>query len=119
MSSNECIEWFKNTKEVLVKVDDKEYPNVIGTPILTGRELCYYVNGFKSSVIGKNKNFLRIDIFTCAGHVVDVEEKYLFKIVDGKYKIVKWYGWYDIDLLKIGNFEPDMLDAIYKKNSQN
>ena len=113
------LNWFKNN-EKLVKVNDIEYPNVKGTKTEGG---CYK-NGFSSKILegksGKNQ-YLQINIYTSAGHLVDIEEKFLFKIVDDDYKIVKWLGWNNVNLLNMPEGKQEwknMLKAIYKKNKE-
>ena len=112
----QMINWFKNN-EVLVKVNDIEYPNIKGTKTEGG----YYKNGFSSKILegksGKNQ-YLQINIYTSAGEKVDIEEKFLFKIVGDNYKIVKWLGWNNMDLLAMDSNEEwkNMLKAIYKNN---
>jgi len=113
----QMINWFKDN-EVLVKVNDIEYPNVKGTKAEGG----YYKNGFTSKILdgkkGKNQ-YLQILIYTSKHLEIDIEEKFLFKIVDGNYEIVKWLGWYDTNLLAMDGSSEEwkgMLKAIYKKN---
>ena len=53
--------------------------------------------------------------------MVDIEEKFLFKIVDDDYKIVKWLGWNNVNLLNMPEGKQEwknMLKAIYKKNKE-
>tara|TARA_R110001606_G_scaffold252920_2_gene400668 strand:+ start:186 stop:539 length:354 start_codon:yes stop_codon:yes gene_type:complete len=116
--TTQMLNWFKDN-EVLVKVNDIEYPNVKGTPTPSG----YYKNGFSSKILeGKSGKYqyLQINIYTSAGKI-DIEEKFLFKIVDDDYKIVKWLGWDNINLLAMDCNEEwkDMLEAIYDKNQKN
>ena len=110
------INWFKNTKNKKVMVDDVEYPTIRGTETGGG----WYVNGFNAKVVAGNKgkrNYLQIDIYTSAAHVIDIEEKYLFAMIGDKYKLVKWVGWNDVNLMRgtWKNEYMDMLKATYNK----
>tara|TARA_R110000751_G_scaffold22286_1_gene62874 strand:+ start:1688 stop:2044 length:357 start_codon:yes stop_codon:yes gene_type:complete len=117
--TNQMINWFKNN-EVLVKVNDIEYPNIKGAITEGG----WYKNGFSSKILegksGKNQ-YLQINIYTSKYHQIDIEEKFLFKIVGDDYKIVKWLGWDNINLLAMDSKEEwkNMLKAIYDKNQKN
>ena len=118
--TTQMLNWFKDN-ELLVKVNDNKYPNVKDTKTEGG----YYYNGFSSKILegktGKHQ-YLQIYIYTSVKGYVDIEEKFLFKIVDDDYKIMKWLGWDNMDLLAMdrGNGEwKNMLKAIYNKNFKN
>ena len=116
--TTQMINWFANN-QILVKVNDVEYPNIMGTEAKCG----WYKNGF-TSTIRKGKQgvneYLQIDIYTVCKGYVDIEERFLFKKKGEDYKIMKWVGWDNVNLLatmKNGTEEwKDMLIAIYQKN---
>ena len=89
----------------------KFYDNRVGISTDAGS----YRNGFTTEVI--NNKWVKILIYTSAGGVVDIEERFLFKIVGDTYKIKKWEGWDGINLLSMhgSNIEyMNMLEAMYK-----
>ena len=119
MNTMEIIDWFKTTKTIPVEVNGNLFDCIKGKTTESG----FYKNGFKCYVKeGKNKkrNYLQIDIYTSAGSEIDIEEKYQFAIIGDTYKLVKWVGWHNVDLMKFGSYKEEcmnMLTAIYKKHS--
>tara|TARA_R110000764_G_scaffold3654_1_gene15140 strand:- start:35 stop:403 length:369 start_codon:yes stop_codon:yes gene_type:complete len=99
-------------RELPLLVNDKEVPMIVGLETEGG----YYKNGYKCSKIdgikGKHK-YYKIFIYTSASHEVDIEEKLLIRIEDnGEYTIKSHLGWHNVDLMKFGDTEADLLGTL-------
>ena len=122
-TDDEIIDFFKSNPIQKVQVGEKFYPCKTGTQTESG---CYK-NGWTAEVI-KDK-WLKILIYTSARSEIDIEERFLFKIVGDGYKIKKHTGWNSphcpegIDLLKMSKRQygngtteyMDMLKSLYRK----
>jgi hypothetical protein len=117
------INWFVENDYKKVLVNDVEYECKEGVETTSG----YYKNGWRTTVKkGKNSDtkYLQIFIYTSASHRIWVEEKFMFKIIErnqnvfGRYKLVSWKGWDNIDLMRVDwqSQYMNMLTALYKKN---
>ena len=90
-------QFFVNNTYKKVLVNDKFYDCRIGIQTDGG----YYKNGYvskqRTGLKGKHE-YIWIYIYTSVKGYIDVEEKILMRN-DGR--ICKWYGWDNIDLLKV------------------
>tara|TARA_R110001606_G_scaffold312904_1_gene459557 strand:+ start:86 stop:547 length:462 start_codon:yes stop_codon:yes gene_type:complete len=125
-TDDQIIEFFKSKPIQKVQVGEKFYPCKTGTQTESG---CYK-NGWTAEVI-KDK-WLKILIYTSARSEIDIEERFLFKIVGDGYKIKKHTGWNSphcpegIDLLKMSKRQygngtteyMDMLKSLYKSHTK-
>tara|TARA_R110000787_G_scaffold122758_2_gene233642 strand:- start:212 stop:607 length:396 start_codon:yes stop_codon:yes gene_type:complete len=122
MCNTKIIDFFRATPCQQVQVGEKFYPPKKGTESQSG----FYKNGWTAEVI--NDKWLKILIYTSARSEIDIEERFLFKIVGDKYQIKKHTGWDSpqspegIDLLSLSKRQfgkgtteyMDMLKALYK-----
>ena len=95
--------------ELPLLVNDKEVPMIVGVETAGG----FYKNGYKCSKIdglkGKHK-YYKLFIYTSASREVDIEEKWLIRIEEnGEYTIKSHRGWNNVDLMKFGDNEEDLL----------
>ena len=86
-SNTEIIDFFKTNPMREVQVGDKFYPCRTGTKTESGM----YKNGWTAEVI--DKKWLKILIYTSASGEIDIEERFMFRILDDTYKIKKHTGW--------------------------
>ena len=88
----------------------------------------YYHNGWRTTCKKGKKSdtkYLQIFIYTMAKRRIWVEEKIMFKIIErnqnvfGRYKLVSWKGWDNVDLMRndYNNEYMNMLTALYEKHS--
>ena len=122
MCNTKIIDFFRATPCQQVQVGEKFYPPKKGTESQSG----FYKNGWTAEVI--NDKWLKILIYTSARSEIDIEERFLFKIVGDKYQIKKHHGWDSpqssegVDLLSLSKRQfgkgtteyMDMLKALYK-----
>jgi hypothetical protein len=117
------LNWFVENDYKKVRVKDVEYECKEGITTTGG----YYKNGWRTTIKkGKNSDtkYLQIFIYTSASHRIWVEEKFMFKITErnqnvfGRYKLVSWKGWDNVDLMRF-DWERqymNMLIALYNSN---
>jgi len=98
--SKTATDFFKNNSYVPLRVNGKEYKNEVGISTTGG----WYKNGWIVKIIagkeGKH-DYMQINFYTSVKHIVDIEEKLLIRMTDGK--IVKRLGWNDVNLLYMMN----------------
>ena len=117
------INWFVENDYKKVRVKDVEYECKEGLTTPGG----FYKNGWRTTIKkGKNSDtkYLQIFIYTSASNRICVEEKFMFKITErnqnvfGRYKLVSWKGWDNVDLMRFDwqSEYMNMLTALYKSN---
>jgi hypothetical protein len=124
-ANNQIIHFFKTNPYSSVRVGDKTFPCKTRTPSESGP----FKNGWRSEVI--DGKWLKILIYTSVKSIIDIEERFLFKIDGDTYKIIKHRGWSfpnhpeGFDLLKLSRSQVgpasmeymDMLKALHKTNA--
>ena len=97
-----------------LEVNGYEAPMIVGTETEVG----YYKNGYIAKEI--KKGWLQVIVYTSRFKQVDIEEKKLYNIKDLKnIRLIKWRGFYNIDLLKycrnVIEEDTEYLNAYYKR----
>ena len=113
-TTKNILDWFINNPYKEVQVNGVSYPCQKNLPTQEG----LYKNGYIVKILNhKGKQFIQIDVYTSAGSQIDIEERFLF---NEKYKVKKWIGWNNFNLLANdhdGEYM-DMLKAFYNENKE-
>ena len=123
-ANKSIIDFFVKNPRISVIVGDESFDCREGTPTTSG----WYKNGWTAEII--DNRWIKILVYTSNRCVVNIEERFLFKIIPANmersetYKIMKHEGWDQIDLLTISKKQfgndtveyMDMLKALYERN---